>query len=194
MTRLRTEDLAGLPGLLRREAIQRRRDERNPPPHSDDITLDYGYRTASWIKVVSQADLQAKANGQILREFYNYAAKDVAVSIENSLLTVDKAVAEHAECELCYSAAYYLAYEFSGLPLIRKLVVTDIPGAPTKRHKGLQCPLGRDRPYADYVVPYVASFDRDFVLGFKADPADPYAQEWTQVRPWLFHTISNHLP
>ncbi|POY74995.1 hypothetical protein BMF94_1971 [Rhodotorula taiwanensis] len=155
VTRLRTEDLAGLPGLLRREAIQRRRDERNPPPHSDDITLDYGYRTASWIKVVSQADLQAKANGQILREFYNYAAKDVAVSIENSLLTVDKAVAEHAEY---------------------------IPGAPTKRHKGLQCPLGRDRPYADYVVPYVASFDRDFVLGFKADPADPYAQEWTQIR------------
>ena len=41
--------------------------------------------------------------------------------------------------------------------------------------------FGASTNYVDYVVPYVASFDREFVLGLKKQGDDPFHKTWTQV-------------
>lgn len=56
----------------------------------------------------------------------------------------------------------------------------DLPGAP-----GPVGPpdweFGASGTYGDYIVPYVASFDREFVLGLKKKGDDPFDKPWTQV-------------
>jgi hypothetical protein len=41
--------------------------------------------------------------------------------------------------------------------------------------------FGASGTYGDYIVPYVASFDREFVLGLKKKGDDPFDKPWTQV-------------
>jgi hypothetical protein len=45
--------------------------------------------------------------------------------------------------------------------------------------------FGASTNYVDYVVPYVASFDREFVLGLKKKGDDPFHKTWTQVRAFF---------
>lgn len=105
----RTDELAGLAGLLRREAIVQRKlkSAKNAgagkPVEADDngdVKLDYGYRNAFWIKTVSEALLKYSGNGTIAHEFREYAAKDVATAMENLLIDVDKAASGQSKSEL----------------------------------------------------------------------------------------------
>lgn len=40
---------------------------------------------------------------------------------------------------------------------------------------------GRPSCYAEYAIPYIASFDREFVLGLKQKGDDPFRTTYVQV-------------
>ncbi|GAA5982662.1 hypothetical protein JCM10908_006737 [Rhodotorula pacifica] len=151
---LRTDELAGLGGLLRREANLERKLQDAPKPVRRGLELDYGLKNSSWLKPITEDELRTTQNGTLAHEYWEYHINEVAPSLGTLLIDVDKAVAAGKK---------------------------QLPGAPKETGLPTGYTLG-GMGYIDYVDPYVASFDREFVLGLKKKGDDPFGRTWTQIR------------
>ncbi|GAA5982692.1 hypothetical protein JCM10908_006748 [Rhodotorula pacifica] len=150
---LRTDELAGLGGLLRREANFERKLQDAPKPMRHGLELDYGLKNLSWLKPITEDELKTMQNGTLAHEYWEYHINEVAPSLGTLLIDIDKAVAVGKK----------------QLPSAPK--ETGLPTAERLSRMG----------YIDCVVPYVASFDRELVLGLKKKGDDPFGRTWTQI-------------
>ncbi|GAA5997668.1 uncharacterized protein JCM10292_001011 [Rhodotorula paludigena] len=128
--KVKTEDLAGVCGTLRREynALHSAEDERVKAP----IGADYGPANASWMKLVGERELRVWPNERRDR------ARVVGVAGQDAR-------------DISHKAKSGASAYFGGL-------------------------------LASYVVPYVASFDNEFVLDLKPAKKDPFELTWRKIQ------------
>lgn len=68
----RTDELAGLAGLLRREANLERKSGEVLKPAAFELALDYGVKNSSWLKPITEDDLKTLDNGVLAHDYWEY--------------------------------------------------------------------------------------------------------------------------
>lgn len=72
----RTDELAGLAGLLRREANLERKLRDLADPSGSGLSLDYGLRDSSWLKSITEQDLESSENGLLAHDYWEYQIRE----------------------------------------------------------------------------------------------------------------------
>ncbi|KWU45198.1 hypothetical protein RHOSPDRAFT_33141 [Rhodotorula sp. JG-1b] len=150
----RTDEFAGLAGLLHREANLEQTLPDASKPADRAFGLDYGFKNSSWLKPITEDNLKTSENGFLAHDYWQYHLNEVAPRLNALLIDVDQAVAKGE---------------------------TGLPGAPAPR-KRPGWTSGPPSGYAEYAIPYIPSFDREFVLGLKEKGDDPFRTTYMQIR------------